>query len=71
MTDKRITAEESAVALAPIGVSDNAMTGAWRVIIARVPDRYVAYYCHEGDDARLKAALRLSAERWLASQLEP
>jgi hypothetical protein len=61
------TAEQSAVARAPIGVSDEAMTGMWRVIIARVPDRYVAYYYHENDDARLKAALKLQAERWIAS----
>ena len=62
------TAEQAAVARAPIGVSDEAMTGAWRVIIARVPDdRYMAYYYHENDDARLKAALKLQAERWIAS----
>ena len=61
------TAEQSAVARAPIGISDQAMTGAWRVIIARLPDRYVAYYYHENDDARLKAALNLQAERWIAS----
>ena len=34
------TAEQAAVARAPIGVSDEAMTGAWRVIIARVPVRH-------------------------------
>jgi len=61
------TAEQSAVARALIGVSDQAMTGAWRVIIGRVPDRYVAYYYHENDDARHKVALRLQAERWVAS----
>jgi hypothetical protein len=52
-----------------MGVSDAAMTGAWRVIIARVPDRYMAYYYHANDDARHKEALRLQAERWVASQL--
>ena len=62
-----LTAEQAAVARAPIGVSDEAMMGAWRVIIARVHDRYVTYYYHENDDARLKAALRLQAERWVAS----
>ena len=61
-------AERSAVARAPIGVSDEAMTGAWRIIIARAPNRYVTYYYHENDDARLKAALKLQAERWIASQ---
>ena len=61
------TAERLAVARAPIGVSDEAMTGAWRVIIARVPDRYVAYYYHENDDARVRVALKLQAERWVAS----
>ena len=61
------TAEQAAVARAPIGVSDEAMTGAWRVIIARVPERYIAYYYHENDDARLKAALKLQAGRWVAS----
>ena len=60
------TAEQSAVARAPIGVSDEALTGGWRVIIARVPDRYVACYYHE-DDARLRVALKLQAERWVAS----
>ena len=29
------TAEKSAVAQAPLGVSDETMTGAWRVVIAR------------------------------------
>jgi hypothetical protein len=52
-----------------MGVSDEAMTGAWRVIIARVPDRYVAYYYHQNDDARLKAALTAQAERWFAGQV--
>ena len=66
MTAPKPTAEQSAVARAPIGVSDEAMTGAWRVIIARVPDRYVAYYYHENDDARLRVALKLQAERWIA-----
>ena len=61
------TMEQSAVARAPIGVSDEAMTGAWRVIIGRVPDRYVTYYYHENDDARLRVALKLQAERWVAS----
>ena len=44
------SAEQSAVGRAPLGISDEAMTGAWRVIITRVPDRYVAYYYHENDD---------------------
>ena len=61
------TAEQAAVAQAPMGVSDEAMTGAWRVIIGRVPDRYVAYYYHENDDVRWKVALRAQAERWIAS----
>jgi len=61
------TAEQAAVARAPIGVSDEAMTGAWRVIIARVPDRYVTYYYHENDHPRLRLALRARAERWVAS----
>ena len=60
-------AEQAAVARAPIGVSDAAMTGAWRVIIARVPDRYVTYYYHENDDPRLRVALKLQAERWVSS----
>ena len=62
-----MTAEQAVVARAPIGVSDEAMTGAWRVIIARVPGRYVAYYYHKNDDARLRVALKLQAERWVAS----
>ena len=61
------TAEQAAVARAPIGVSDEAMTGAWRVIIGRVPDRYVAYYYHENDDVRWKVALRAQAGRWVTS----
>jgi hypothetical protein len=61
------TAEEAAVARAPMGVSDAAMTGAWRVIIGRVPGRYVTYYYNENDDARLRVALKLRVERWMAS----
>ncbi len=61
------SAEQAALARSPIGVSDQAMTGAWRVIIARVPDRYVAYYYHENDDARFRVALRAQGERWIAS----
>ena len=56
------TAEQAAEARAPIGVSDQAMTGAWRV-----PDRCVAYYYHDNDDARLKVALTAQAERWIAA----
>ena len=62
-----LTAEQSAVARAPMGVSDAAMTGAWRVIIARVPDRYATYYYHENDDPRWRDALKRRAERWMAS----
>ncbi len=62
------SAEQAAVARAPLGVSDEAMTGAWRVIIARAPDRYVTYYYHQNDDPRLKKALTLQAERWFAAQ---
>ena len=51
-------------------LASEAMTGAWRVIIARVPGRYVTYYYHENDDARLRLALRAQAERWVASHLE-
>jgi hypothetical protein len=61
------TAEQLAVAQAPIGISDEAMTGGWRVIVARVPDRYVAYYYHKNDDPRLRVALKLQAEQWMAS----
>ena len=61
------SAERAGVARSPIGVSDEAMTGAWRVIIARVPGRYVAYYYHENDDARFKVALRAEAELWIAA----
>lgn len=63
------TAEQAGVARAPMGVSDAAMTGtgSWRVIIGRVPDSYVAYYYNENDDARLRVALKLQAERWVAS----
>lgn len=61
------SAEQAAVARAPLGISDEAMMGAWRVIIGRVPGRYVAYYYHDADDARLKVALRAQAERWIAS----
>ena len=58
---------KAAIARAPIGVSDEAMTGAWRVIIARMPDRYMTYYYNENDDARHKLALKAKAERWVAS----
>ncbi len=58
---------KAAIARAPIGVSDEAMTGAWRVIIARVPDRYMTYYYNENDDAHHKLALKAKAERWVAS----
>ena len=52
----------------PIGVSDEAMmVRGWRVIIARGPDRYVAYYYNENDDARIRVELKLQAERWMAS----
>jgi hypothetical protein len=61
------TAEQSIVARAPMGVSDAAMIGTWRVIIARVPDCYMTYYYHENDDARHRVALMLRAERWVAS----
>lgn len=64
----RPSAEQSAAARAPIGVSDQAMTGDWRVIIARVPERYVAYYYHVNDDARITRALKLQADRWFAAQ---
>ena len=63
-----VSAERGAAMRAQLGVSDQAMTGAWRVIIARAPDRYRAWYYHENDDPRLKTALQVIAERWLAAQ---
>ena len=41
------TAEKSAVAQAPLGVSDETMTGAWRVVIAR-DDRSAGTTTREG-----------------------
>lgn len=41
------SAEQSAVDRAPLGVSDEAMTGAWRVIIARVPMADEKYWMYQ------------------------
>jgi hypothetical protein len=64
-----ISAEASVVEKSEFGVTDRAMSGAWRVIIARAPDRYVAFYYNENDDLRHKTALLANAERWYAEQV--
>ena len=65
----KISAEAAAVERAEMGVSEQSMTGAWRVIIARTPQRYVAYYFHQNDDPRLKRALLTQAQRWYEAQI--
>lgn len=63
------SAEAAAVERAEMGVSEHPMSGAWRVIIARTPQRYVAYYFHENDDPRLKRSLLAQAHRWYEAQI--
>lgn len=63
--------EAATVARAPEGVSDHAMTGAWRVIIARTKDGpYRAWYYHENDDKRWVEMLQRHAEWWVEALQE-
>ena len=62
-----MTAEQSAIAKSASGISDHAMTGAWRVIVARKPDASRTWYYHTADDHRIRAACRAQAERWIAA----
>ena len=61
-----MTAEQAAISRAPLGVSDQPMTGAWRVIIARKPEKARTWYYHAGDHARHIAALADAANAWFA-----
>lgn len=61
------SAEQSAIAAAKDGVSDHAMTGAWRVIIARKGERARTWYYHNHDAHLHKAALRQQADEWFYS----
>jgi hypothetical protein len=60
-----MTAEQAAIARAGLGVSDHAMTGAWRVIIARKPEHARTWYYHAGDHSRQILALQNAAARWI------
>jgi hypothetical protein len=62
------TAEQAKIAAAPDGVSDHAMTGAWRVIIARKGEQAQTWYYHSADDHRHKAALRQQADEWFSAR---
>lgn len=61
------SAEAAAVDRAEEGISEHAMTGGWRVLIARKAGRYERWYFHANDDTRLKEALRRQAWRWLGA----
>ena len=62
-----MTTEQSAIARATMGLSDHAMTGAWRVIIARTPEKERAWYYHAADHKDHARALKEQALRWLMS----
>jgi len=60
-----LSADAAVRSRAPLGVSEHAMTGAWRVIVARTHSAARTYYFHENDDSRIAAALRTAAERFV------
>lgn len=59
-----MTAEQSVIARSPFGISDHAMPGAWRVIVARREDGARTWYYHTNDDPRIAASLRRYAEEF-------
>ncbi len=61
------SAEQAAIARVTDGVFDAAMTGAWRVIIARVGTDARTWYYHKNDAHPFKAALRKQADEWFYS----
>lgn len=60
-----MSADEAVKVRAPLGVSEHAMTGAWRVIVARRPDQARSFYYDCNDDPRLLNALRWVAQEWI------
>jgi hypothetical protein len=64
--ERPASAEQSTIARSPEGLSEHAMTGAWRVIIARKGEKARTFYFSDNDDARHKDAVR----RVAASVLE-
>lgn len=63
---KFMSAEAIAISKSAPGISEHAMTGPWRVIVARKGERSNTWYFHENDHEHLKAALRKNAWDWLA-----
>jgi hypothetical protein len=59
------SAEQSKIDISPLGISEHAMTGQWRVIIARREDKARTWYYAENDAPIFAEALRMQAQRWL------
>ena len=58
------SAEDAAISRAPEGVSEQEMTGAWRVLIAKHGTKHRARYYHTGNDKRSIEALRKAMNDW-------
>jgi len=58
--------EQSKIAIAPVGISEHEMTGAWRVIIARRNNgQSETWYFHANDAPAWRDALHKAATRWM------
>lgn len=66
--ERPCSADQAAIARSPEGISEHAMTGAWRVIIARAGEAARTWYFHENDDQRHKAVLHKQATEWLVAR---
>lgn len=61
--ERPCSAEQATIRKSPEGVSEHAMTGAWRVLIARKGEKARTFYFSENDDPRHKDACRALAAR--------
>ena len=59
------SAERTVAARSKDGVNAHDMPGGWRVVVARLGERYQAWYHHTNDDPRIIASVMNAAERWL------
>ena len=60
------SAEASVIARSEDGVRVHAMTGNWRVIVAKRGERHASWYFNVLDDPRIAEALMLDAYRRLS-----
>lgn len=62
------TYEQELIAMAPQGLTEHALSGAWRLLIARHGEKVRTRIFHLGEPLETIEALRRNMHSWLASE---